>query len=196
MPSRSAGLVVLVTVVVLAAGCRKSEPAAGTKDGGGPIVVTAPDGAPLVGPAASEPFVPGGGPDPGLRACRVAMRRPDWGPGGNLGSLQFKLRTVRARGTRDEVLKVAHEQMCQEDGVPAERCTAALFLKEYEWCDGDPRPEPRPLTPELQQLADQIRSGAKPIPADAGPAPTADAGPAEAVTAPPATAPDGAQMVY
>ena len=184
------GFVAMVLVVAAGAvGCKKDDAGKKSADAGS-VVLVGPDGAPLVGPALVVPLVPGASPDAPEIGCRVAIRQPNWGPGGNLGGLQFKLRTVHARGTREQVLELARRRICEEDGIPAEKCTADIFLKDYEWCDGDPRPVSRP-SPEIQQLADKIRAGAQPPPPDAGPAlPAADAAP------PPADAPEARAIVF
>jgi len=115
-----------------------------------------------------------------------------------MGSLSFKLRTVRARGDREQVLGFARREICREDGIPPERCTAEMFLPKYEWCDGDPRPSPTVPGPEVARMAEQIRRQIPETQADGGTA-AADAGaggaPNEA-DAPPAAdagaaAPDG-----
>ena len=167
-----------LAVLPLGLGCAKKDPAAGPRDAGGSILLTHPDGAPLIAPAITDPTPPVVGSGE-LRRCRVALRRPDWGPGGGMGSMQFKLRTFRGRGTRAEVLKLARESICREDGIPPDRCTDELFLSDYEWCDGDPTPERHP-SPEIQEMADRIRAGAvgdQPVPI--GLPPPADAGAAE-----------------
>ncbi len=175
-----------LAVLPLGLGCAKKDPGGGPRDAGGSILLTHPDGAPLVAPVITNPPPPVAGSGE-LRRCRVALRRPDWGPGGGMGSMQFKLRTFRGRGTRAEVLKLARESICREDGIPPERCTEDLFLSDYEWCDGDPTPERRPLSPEVQEMADRIRAGAgidQPVPV--GVPPVADGGAdAPAADAPP-----------
>jgi len=180
-------MLVALALPVCGAGCAKQDPGGKPPEAGGSILLTQPDGAPLVGPVITSPppAVPGAGE---LRRCRVALRRPDWGPGGTMGAMQFKLRTFRARGTRDEVLKLAKESICREDGIPPERCTAELFLPDYEWCDGDPTPERKPPSPEVQEMADRIRAGAQTDqPVVIGTPSAADAG--TAGTPPPAPAP-------
>jgi len=177
---------VIIVVAAGVAGCRKDGAGKSSADGGA-VVLRGPDGAPLVGPALVVPLVPGASPDALEIGCRVAMRQPSWGPGGKMGGLQFKLRTFHARGSREQVLELARRRLCAEDGIPVERCTPEIFLKEYDWCDGDPRPVSRP-SPEIQQLADQIRAGAQPQPPEAAPA--ADAAP------PPANAADAAAIVF
>ncbi|MBN1774404.1 MAG: hypothetical protein JXB32_24305 [Deltaproteobacteria bacterium] len=176
----------------LGIGCGKKDPGAKPRDAGGSILLTNPDGAPLVAPVLSRPTppVPGTGE---LRRCRVALRRPDWGPGtGPLEGVPLKLRTFRGRGTRAEVLKLAHESICREDGVPPEQCTDGLFVPEYEWCDGDPVPEHKPLSPEVQEMADRIRAGAESgQPVTVGAPPAADAASAE----PPAEA-DAVPIIF
>jgi hypothetical protein len=184
------GLVAMVLVVAAGTiGCRKGD--AGKRSAeGGTVVLVGPDGAPLVGSALVAPLVSGADPAAPEIGCRVAIKQPNWGPGGKLGGLQFKLRTVHARGSREQVLELARRRICEEDGIPAEQCSADLFLKDYEWCDGDPRAVSRP-SPEIQQLADQIRSGAQAPPPDAGPAvPAADAAP------PPPDAPEARAVVF
>jgi hypothetical protein len=184
------GLVAMVLVVAAGTvGCRKGDAEKRSAEGGS-VVLVGPDGAPLVGPALVVPLVPGASSDAPEIGCRVAIRQPNWGPGGKLGGLQFKLRTVHARGSREQVLELARRRICDEDGIPAEQCTPDLFLPEYEWCDGDPRSTSRP-SPEIQQLADKIRAGSQPPPPDAGPAvPAPDAAP------PPADAPEARAIVF
>ena len=179
----------IIVVAAGVAGCKKDGAGTSSADGGS-VVLRGPDGAPLVGPVLVVPVVPNASPDALEIGCRVAMRQPSWGPGGKMGGLQFKLRTFHARGSREQVLELARRRLCEEDGIPVERCTAEIFLKEYDWCDGDPRPVSRP-SPEIQQLADKIRAGAQPQPPDAGPAPpAADAAP------PPANAPDAVPLIF
>ena len=185
------GYVVMILVLAAgAAGCRK-DGAKKTPGDGGSVLLVGPDGAPIVGSAlVLPPAAPGAASDSPELKCRVALRMDRWGPGGAMGGLQFKLRTYHARGTREQVLDFARRQLCAEDGVPAEQCTPELFLPDYEWCDGDPQPASK-TSPEIQQLADRIRTGAQPATPDAGPAaPAADA------AAPPADAPNAAPIIF
>mgnify|MGYP000232906991 CR=1 FL=1 len=175
----------------LAVGCGRKERGAAPRDAGS-ILLTHPDGAPLVAPViTSPPAVPPGTGE--LRRCRIALRRPDWGPSaGPMAQVPLKLRTVRGRGTRAEVLRFARESVCREDGIPPERCTDELFVPEYEWCDGDPVPERKPVSPEIQQLADRIRAGAEEgRPVQIGVPPAADGGPAG-----PPEAVDGGPVIF
>ncbi|MBI5490551.1 MAG: hypothetical protein HY905_24670 [Deltaproteobacteria bacterium] len=183
----------LVTAAALSAGtlaCSKG----GAKppphrDGG--VVATYPDGAPIVGTAWTT-GVPPGMQDPTLRACRVALHT-GWGPAaGPLSGLPLMMRTYRAHGTREEVLRIAKEKICGEAAVPLEQCTDDKFEKSMERCDGDPRPAHAPLSPDLQPLADRIRAGATPI--DAGATPVPDAGIPDRHM--PAYGPDGEQLIY
>jgi len=180
------GIVVAASLAV--AGCGRKDRGGSPRDAGS-IRLTQPDGAPLVARVLASP-PPGSGE---LRRCRVALRRPDWGPGsGPLAHVPLKLRTIRGRGTRAEVLRFARESVCREDGISAERCTDDLFVPEYEWCEGDPVPERRPPRPEIQELADRIRAGAgEGQPAQAGASPAGDATPA----GPPETA-DGGPVIF
>jgi hypothetical protein len=184
-----------LALAALGAGCRK-QAADAPRDAPATILLTQPDGAPLVGPVITNPAPPVAGTGE-LRRCRVALRRPDWGPGGGLGAMQFKLRTFRGRGTRAEVAKAAREWICREDGIPPERCTDDLFLPEYEWCDGDPTPERKPLSPELQQMADRIRAGAETDqPVQLGAPPPPDAAPAPPPPVPPPPAADAGPVIF
>jgi hypothetical protein len=198
MTTRHGGLVAAALLAALApAGCKK-EGAARKAGDAGPIVLTTADGAPLVGQAWTVGVGPGGGTDPTLRACRVALGQPGWGPGGQLAPIQLKLRTVRSHGTRAEVLRFAQLKVCADDGISEAQCTPDRFLAQWEWCDGDPRPETK-TSPEVQALADRIRSGA-PVPAGAEAGTDADAGTGDAAgpadAAMPPYAPDGAQLIY
>ena len=184
----------LVAAVVLCGGmpaCKKGggKPPAG-RDGGG-IVATASDGAPLVATGWTA-GVSQGTQDPTLRGCRVGLRT-GWGPqNGTLSGLPMAIRTHRAHGSREEVLRFAREKVCQQVGIPAEQCTEDKFEPAYEHCDGDPRPPRQPLSPESQELAERIRSGASP--ADGGPGPASDADLPDRAMAP--YGPDGEQMIY
>lgn len=176
---RSVGMWMLAVLVVpsLGPGCGRKDRQEPPRDGGS-ILLTHPDGAPLVGPVITRPVspVPGTGE---LRRCRVALRRPDWGPStGPMAQVPFQLRTFRGRGTRAEVLKMARDSICRENGIPPDRCTDERFVLQYEWCDGDPVPERPPVSPEVQQLADRIRAGAEEgRPVQIGGPPAADATP-------------------
>lgn len=196
---RSIGTRILTAVALctLAAGCGRKGRGESPRDAGS-ILLTHPDGAPLVARVLTNP--PPAGPGTGeLRRCRIALRRPDWGPStGPMAQVPLKLRTVRGRGTRAEVLKFARESVCREDGIPPDRCTDDLFVPEYEWCDGDPVLERKPTSPEIQQLADRIRAGAeegRPVQIGAPPVPDAAPAPDAAPLAPPETA-DGGPVIF
>jgi len=170
--------------------CRKGETKPPPQRDGG-VVATYPDGAPIVATGWTAGVSPGT-QDPTLRACRVGLHT-GWGPAaGALSGLPLMMRTYRAHGTREEVLRYAKDKLCAEAGVPPEQCTDDKFDKSLERCDGDPRPARAPLSPDLQPLADRIRTGATPI--DAGTAPVPDAGLPDRHV--PAYGPDGEQLIY
>jgi len=191
MATRNGCLVAAAFLAALAStGCKKDAAKRQAGDGG-PIVITTADGAPMVGQGWTV-GVGQGVTDPTLRACRVALSQPGWGPGGQLAPMQLKLRTVRSHGTREEVLRFAQVQVCRDDGIPEDQCTPDRFLKQWEFCDGDPRPVRPPPSPEVEALAERIRSGVPAPGADAG----TDAAPGPADGAMPPYAPDGAPMIY
>jgi hypothetical protein len=159
-------------VVTVAAGCRKNPSA----DAGRPDAGAAP-GVVIVGPAIEELVLPGGEGEP-LRVCRAARRRSDWSAPG-APSLGLQIKTAHARGTREQVIALARQMVCDEDGIPAERCTADMFDVRYEGCQGDPRAE-LDLTPEEQAFIDRMRAR---LEGGAGspevPAPEGEPGPAQ-----------------
>lgn len=84
-----------------------------------------------------EPTLPPADDGSGGIACSVALRDP--GGVADPEGTTIRLRTTRAVGDRQHVLRLARERACAEAGIAPELCTEELFFLEMDRCDGDPQ---------------------------------------------------------